>query len=280
MGLPVIEVLAPPPQNWPAPGILRPQGVVEWTGTTGPDDVLHEWDTDSGFPSPITDTNAGASSPDTGVPPSDMGGAGTTWFYRVTVTDTSDSMTTTSATIQLDWYDPQDRRRYLYLLVGSVGFSFGAAGEPDGDPRNFRRYLWLLASLGPGFFPTDTAVLAEAVDGDVRDFRRYLYLLAGKVDGSTPTPHIWYLFPTFGREGWEFRIIGYGFGDTQPTYSGTGKLNALAVGIISWELVGAVGMGLEIDPAIDLANPIHQLIRATVPAGGTSGVVVVCTDAV
>jgi hypothetical protein len=91
-------------------------------------------------------------------------------------------------------------------------------------------------------------------------------------------PHIWYLFPTFGREGWEFKIVGYGFGDTQGTHTGTARLNALAVGIIAWAGFAAIGVGMEIDPAIDLANPVHQEVRATVPTGGESGLVFVETD--
>ena len=198
------------------PGLVRPEAIVSWTGGVGPFDVLHEWDDDSGFGSPITDLNASATSPDTGVPPSDMGPAGTDWFYRTTVTDTDDSTFTTSPSRTLTFEDPIDFRRHLYLLAN--------------------------------------------------------------VDTSTPTPHIWYLFPTFGREGWEFKIIGFGFGDTQGQHTGTARLNALAVGIISWSGVAELASTLVIDPGLDIAEPEHQDIRATVPTGGASGLIFVETD--
>ncbi len=296
MPAPTVTMVAPPPLTYPAgvDGIVRPEAVIRWTGGVGPFDVLHEWDTTNTFPAPITDANAGVTSPDTGVPPADMGPAGTDWFYRVRVTDTSDATSTLSAVQTLTWFDQIDARRYLYLLANlGVGFDpidtpaggWGPAPAndfPDGRARDFRRYLYLLANLGVGFDPTDTPAggwgsAGAPGDGLTRDFRRYLYLL-GFVTTDTPTPHIWYVFPSFGREGWEFRIVGYGFGDTQGALTGTATLNGLAVGVISWELVAQTSADLTIDPGVDVAEPIHQLIRATVPDGGTSGLVVVCTD--
>lgn len=115
-------------------------------------------------------------------------------------------------------------------------------------------------------------------DGYTIDFRRYHYLL-GNVTTDTPTPHIWYLFPTFGREGWEFKIVGYGFGDTQGTYANAlARLNALTVGIISWQGFAEAASTLIIDPDNDVAEPVHQEIRATVPTGGQSGLVYVEHD--
>jgi hypothetical protein len=269
--------------------------LVRWTGGTGPFDVLHEWDQVSTFDSGalIQDANPSAANPDTGTPPADMGPAGTPWFYRVTVTDTADAAATVSPVKTLNWYDPQTRTRYLYQLA-NVGLGFTptddpaggwgpapAAVGPDGNTIARRRYLYQLANVGLGFDPTDTPAGGWGEGGAPGDgltisFRRYLYLLAGDVDTTTPTPHIWYLFPTFGREGWEFRIVGYGFGDSQAAFGGSATLNGLAVAVISWELVAATG--LAIDPLDDTAEPVHQLIRATVPAGGSSGLVIVCTD--
>ncbi len=276
------------------PGLVRPEAIVSWTGGVGPFDVLHEWDDDSGFGTPITDLNASATSPDTGVPPSDLGPAGTDIFYRVRVTDTDDSTFTVSPTRTLTFTDPIDFRRHLYLL-GNIGVGFDpidtpgggwgpdpdpSGGAPDGFAIDFRRHLYLAANVGVGFDPTDGGAadwIAGPPDGFTIDFRRHLYLLAN-VDTSTPTPHIWYLFPTFGREGWEFKIIGFGFGDTQGTHTGTARLNALAVGIISWSGVAELASTLVIDPGLDIAEPEHQDIRATVPTGGASGLVFVETD--
>jgi hypothetical protein len=303
MPAPVIVVIAPPPANYPDT-ILRPQARIKWSGGTGPTyDVLHEWDTANDFSTGnlIQVANNGISATtDNAVPTSDLGPAGTLWYYRAKVTDNDDSTTGTSAIRTLDFTDVILERRYLHLLgnvgVGIIPIDTPAAGwgpdpdPPGGGPDGFaidaRRYLHLLGNVGVGFDPTDTPAAGwgpdpdpagGAPDGFTIDFRRYLYLL-GNVDTTTPTPHIWYLFPTFGREGWEFKIVGYGFGDTQGTHTGTARLNALSVGIVSWVVVAEVGSGLEIDPAIDLANPIHQEVRATVPTGGVSGLVFVETD--
>ncbi len=324
MPAPTVFVFTPPQNNYPAPGVLRPPTHILWSGGVGPFDVLHEWDDNAGFTTPIQDLNLSATSPDTGVPPSDMGPAGTDWFYRVRVTDTDDSLFTVSGTETLVFDDPKAFRRYLYLqslvttdfnptdrsVAGPDDDDFPSDGNvidfrrylhlqtligagfdptdavvweppdtpPDGFVIDFRRYLYLQGAVGTGFDPTDgTSWETVPGDGFTIDFRRYLYLQAF-VEATTPTPHIWYLFPTFGREGWEFKIVGYGFGDTQVEHTGTARLNALAVGIISWAGLAEVGLGMEIDPAIDLANPIHQEVRATVPTGGVSGLVFVETD--
>ncbi len=296
MPAPTVTIRVPQdPAAYFDPGLVRPEAIVSWTGGTGPFDVLHEWDDDSGFGSPITDLNASATSPDTGVPPSDLGPAGTDIFYRVTVTDTDDSTFTTTPSRILSFTDPIDERRHLYLLANAgVGFDptdtpgggWGpdpdpSGGGPDGFTIDLRRHLYLLANVGVGFDPTDGGAADWTTgppDGFTIDFNRTLYLLA-LVDATTPTPHIWYLFPTFGREGWEFKIVGYGLGDTQGEFTGTARLNALAVGIISWAGFAEVASTLVIDPSTDIAEPVHQEVRATVPTGGVSGLVFVETDA-
>lgn len=338
MPAPTVTVNAPQSSITYSDENIRPEAIVKWSGATGPTvDVLHEWDDDIAFGSPIQDNNTAVAVADPyniGVPPSDLGPAGTTWYYRVTVKDNADAQQTTSATSTVNFDDRALFRRYLYQLA-DVGAAFyptdfpGLAGGPDDDAFpadgytldfrrylfqladvgaafypidfptlspgpaddlwpadgyaiDFRRYLYELADVGAGFYPTDGLdggpdPVAWPADGDTIDFQRYLYQYANATT-DTPTPHIWYLYPTYGREGWEFKIIGYGFGDTQATFSGSVTLNALAVGVTSWELVAAVGVGMEIDPAVNLANPVHQLITATVPAGATSGPVIVCTD--
>lgn len=262
MPAPTVTVVIPPPVTY-SDAYPRPETRVTWSGATGPTvDVLHEWDTDNSFPSPISDLNAGVAfdaSHDVGVPPADLTVG--TWHYRVTVTDNADAAATTSGFVTLEVLDSTLLRRYLYEeLNDGVGFddndrpAGGWDPEATGDPL-----------IGPG-------------DGYANLFRRYLYEEFGDVNTDTPTPHIWYLFPTFGREGWEFRIVGYGFGDTQPTYGGSATLNGLAVDVLSWELVAETSPDLTIDPINNTAEPIHQLIRAAVPQGAESGLVIVCTD--
>jgi hypothetical protein len=340
MPAPTVTVEWPPAAGVDLPAnMLRPEAHVVWTGGTGPFDVLHEWDTVNTFDSGdlIQDSNTGASSPDTGVPPSDMPGVSTSWWYRVTVTDTDDSTSTTTSAVAFDFVDPVDFWRFLYLyanvgvgfdpidtptagwdpesigtpdagdgyaidfwrflyLYANVGVGFDPTDTPaggwdqggggdagDGYTEDFWRFLYLLGNVGVGFDPTDTPAggwgpgAGDAGDGYTEDFARFLYLQA-LVDTTTPTPHIWYLFPTFGREGWEFRIVGYGFGDTQATFGGSATLNGLAVDVLSWELVAESDPALTINPQTNTAEPIHQLIRAAVPEGASSGLVIVCHD--
>ena len=72
---------------------VRPVQTVIWTGGTGSFDVLHEWDTVSTFDSVdlVVDDNIGVTSPDHGIPPSDLGGE-QVWFYQVTITDHGDPL--------------------------------------------------------------------------------------------------------------------------------------------------------------------------------------------
>lgn len=296
MPAPTVTVLAPPPLSNSIVS-LRPKAEVQWTGGTGPFDVLHEWDTVNTFDSPdlIQDSNVGATSPDTGIPPSDMGPAGTDWFYRVTVTDTDDSTSTTSTTYTLTFFDPVDLSRYLYAYANE-GVAFDPtdvtvagpdddAYAPDGFTVDFARYIYTLASVGVGFDPTDTPAggwgpdpHTVAPDGFTVDFARYLYAQAFTTD-DVPTPHIWYVYPDFGREGWEFKVIGYGFGDTQATYNGTVLLNALGCSVIDWQGIAETSPDLTIDPVNDIAEPVHQQVRAVVPADAESGLIFICTDA-
>jgi hypothetical protein len=98
------------------------------------------------------------------------------------------------------------------------------------------------------------------------------------VTEDTPTPAIWSVIPSAGQEGWEFRIVGAGFGATQATYNGYVELNGLGCSITSWTLVAATGDPPLIDPATGEATVEHGEITAVVPIGASSGLVVVTTD--
>lgn len=76
----------------PWPGIPRPHSLAAWVGGTGPFNVLHQWDTANTYNTGnlIEDLNASVTSPNEGVPPSDMGPFGTQWFHRAIVIDTAD----------------------------------------------------------------------------------------------------------------------------------------------------------------------------------------------
>lgn len=244
--------------------IARPEIAVVWSGGTGPYDVAYIWDDDPAFGNAYgnqqTASNTGVSgTSDNAAPASDLGDLsdGHSWYLKVTVTDTAD-MGAASDTGQLDLWDPINANRYLtdHSHVG-VGF------DPTDTP-------------GAGWGP---AAGSGPADGYTMDFDRYLYDLS-YVDSTTPTPHIWYVFPSFGQEGWEFRIIGWGFGDSEAALSGEVLLNALGCSVISWQKIADTGASPKtIDPITDTATPQHHEIRAVVPAGAASGLVYVQTDA-
>ena len=97
------------------------------------------------------------------------------------------------------------------------------------------------------------------------------------LDG-TPTPHIWWLWPSYGREGWEFKIVGSGFGTSQAQYDGFVTLVALGCAVIDWTIVPATGDPPFIDPETDTTTMEHGQIRVVVPPSAVSGLVVVTTD--
>ena len=126
---------------------LRPHVNVKWAGGTGPFDVLYEWDDNTSFTSPLTDTNVGVTSPDEGVPPSDMGGFGTDWYLRVTVTDSIGPLQEPAGSYRtLTFTNPTGHARFLYANH-NVGVGFGidaydSLALGDGDPDLFARFLY------------------------------------------------------------------------------------------------------------------------------------------
>lgn len=132
MALTSVSIMSPPTgAAWPT---LLLSGEVYFAGGTGPFDVLHEWDTVNTFDSVnlITDSNTGVtSSKNVGTPPSNMGPIGTTWYYRVTVTDTDDSASLSSSIHTIDFMDPDLEYRWLYV-EHNIGIVQGT--DPD-QPR-------------------------------------------------------------------------------------------------------------------------------------------------
>ena len=63
------------------------------------------------------------------------------------------------------------------------------------------------------------------------------YLDLNMVTDQTPTPHIWWIRPEQGREGYVFNIYGHGFGDFQNQYDGKVRIGNLVCPIARWEKV-------------------------------------------
>lgn len=168
----------------------------------------------------------------------------------------------------------QEGHAYLYANVGvsisntkeGHGYQYENVGVSIANAREGHGYQYVNAGVNTP---------------NAREGYGWQYL--GDVDTSSPTPHVWYLRPDYGREGWEFKVVGNGFGDTQPTYSGEVLLSALLCGVIDWRKVAAgtdaYGPNRTIDPPADSANVERQEVRVTVPPGAASGLVKVRTNA-
>jgi len=103
------------------------------------------------------------------------------------------------------------------------------------------------------------------------------YVYEGDVNTATPNPVIWFLMPSFGREGDGISIFGFGFGDLQSTYSGVVEVNW--GGVIGWQSVPIVDWqtfpadppaytgARQIDEVLGVVDPQHTVIQIVVPAG-------------
>lgn len=70
-------------------------------------------------------------------------------------------------------------------------------------------------------------------------YRASAYTDLNALTDLTPTPHIWWIRPEQGREGYVFNIYGHGFGDFQNQHNGTVMLGNIACAIARWERVPA-----------------------------------------
>lgn len=104
------------------------------------------------------------------------------------------------------------------------------------------------------------------------------YAFEGDVNTATPTPHIWFLRPTSGREGDGIQVVGFGFGDLQSTYGGAleyrpdGTWEVLPV--TSWQTFPATpdayGPDRELNEELGTIDMQHQVVEFTVPVGSES----------
>lgn len=105
------------------------------------------------------------------------------------------------------------------------------------------------------------------------------------VDTSQPVPHLWWIRPEQGREGYVFHLFGHGFGAFENAYDGTVYLGGLACQVTRWLMVPDVttdpsqhiiihGQGL--DP--DVITVEHGWITVVVPPGAISAMVKVVLE--
>lgn len=103
------------------------------------------------------------------------------------------------------------------------------------------------------------------------------YVYEGDVNTATPNPVIWFLLPSFGREGDGIAIFGFGFGDLQSTYDGVvevdwgGVTGWQSVPIVTWQTFPADASAYTADRVIDeiagIVDPQHTVIQILVPSG-------------
>lgn len=98
----------------------------------------------------------------------------------------------------------------------------------------------------------------------------------GDVNTATPTPQIWGIFPTAGREGDGFTIYGHGFGATAATYNGTAIMEMapdVVLSVSAWVQVAAGAHAYDALRYLDVSTSPptitmeYQRIDVTVPNG-------------
>ncbi len=68
-------------------------------------------------------------------------------------------------------------------------------------------------------------------------YQAAVYTDLNMVTDETPVPHIWWIRPEQGKEGYVFNIYGHGFGAFQNEYNGEVRLGNLVCSISRWEIV-------------------------------------------
>lgn len=215
----------------------------------------------------------------------------TSWFYRVRAGSQVSGLWT-------DWTSPA---RYLDVqaVLGSTAaytdMNVGVTQTFDGSVIAYSdmnvgaeevlptlaRYSDLNVGLNPGWLlsarytdlnvypPTGEFLTAKYSDLNVDSTLR-------------PIPHIWWIRPEQGREGYVFHVYGHGFGAFQTEWDGKVVLGALVCPVIRWERITALDPPDQImradDPVNDLRDPEHGWITVVVPVNAVSGMVQVVLE--
>lgn len=169
------------------------------------------------------------------------------WYYRARAGDKDANI----------WSDWTASARYLEVapVIGSVtkyiDLNVGVTHVTPGAVA----YMELNVGVGPfdqaqpfAFWYSDLNVgvrLDQILAAAYSDLNVYIptgsYATANYADmnvtSERPTPHIWWIRPEQGREGYLFNIFGHGFGSVQGQYDGLVYLGGLLCPVIRWTLV-------------------------------------------
>lgn len=224
-------------------------------------------------------------------PPADL--EKVVWFYRMRAGDLATGKWSA-------WTDP---RRYVDVsaVLGSVSqyleMNVGVFADDHADSA----YAYLDMNVGrPALERMEAVVVYEDMNVGIRAVWRLVASYADlnvypptstlrsahyadlNVTADTPSPHIWWIRPEQGREGYVFNIYGHGFGAFQGEHDGRVFLGDLVCPVIHWERIPALSPPDAIvradDPDDDLIRPEHGWIVVVVPQNAVSGLVKVILE--
>lgn len=276
----------------------RPDITVVGTSVLGPVDIQVEWRTAVATQSTPTGPwvpaptyvseflGSVSGSPQVLEPPADL--TYFTWYYRARAGDkSSNTWGSWSPQYWLDVYPILgSASEYVDMNIGVVlpivldstvaYLDINVGVEPESPLDELVRYL----NINVGVMP-QWRVGAEYSEMNVYQPTGPLlsahYSDINAVSGETPAPHIWWVRPEQGREGYVFNIYGHGFGEFQNQYDGIVKLGNLTCQIVRWEVVARSALsdadlkiihGMGLDP--DQITVEHGWLVAVVPSGAVS----------
>lgn len=215
-----------------------------------------------------------------------------TWYYRVRAGSLSSGLWT-------DWTSP-DRyidlnpvlgsvAQYIDMNVGVLAVGRGTVAYVDMNigAADTHYEAAQYTDLNVGILPRwvlDARYVDMNIYPPTGEFRTLRYT-DFEITTDIPVPHIWWVRPEQGREGYVFHIYGHGFGDFQGQHGGSVFLGVLRCPVVRWVRVPAVfaddadrlikhGQGL--DP--DEITVEHGWITVTVPVGAVSAMVKVVLE--
>lgn len=249
------------PTNGYASRDKRPDVTVVGYASVGPSlDLQVEWRTELAVynsstqvwsPAPKQTTNLSgvvSGSPQVMEPPNDL--TYTTWWYRVRAGNATTNVW--GAWSGQQWLDVYpilgSTARYIDANIGVLNaetlkatvayLEMNVGVEQKATLPNTAFYLPM--NIGIQDNPKiSSEYLTLNVYPPTGKYQAATYLDLNMVSDQTPTPHIWWIRPEQGKEGYVFNIYGHGFGDFQNQYDGTVRIGNLVCTVARWEKVPA-----------------------------------------
>lgn len=194
---------------------------------------------------------------------------GTKYYWRVRAAETGTTSWSAWSPVWTFTPDLNSGKGWAYVLV-NVG--------PAADPAGARTGNWYVDE-NVGFEERRNGLAIQYTDRNVGFpvepvSLGFGYAYYGDVNELTPVPHIWFLKPKSGRPGDGIRIVCFGVGDLQSTFSGIVEAffpgtGWTAVPVLSWQTYPPTDEAYtelrrldEVDEHIDMQ---HSVIEITVP---------------